>query len=89
MVNVQKIKGKNPKGKKVKKTKNLGDNNIIFLARISLATADVCEECYGCKEVFANAEFLDEEGEYCEGVCKECSRSVLDKVDSVVELRKK
>jgi hypothetical protein len=54
-------------------------------------TADVCEECYesernichGCKEVFANAEFLDEAGEYCEGLCKECYRSTLDKVDPV------
>jgi|LakMenEpi03Aug12_release.lakeMendotaPanAssembly.Ray.scaffolds.fasta_scaffold254338_1 hypothetical protein len=60
-------------------------------------TADVCEECYesernichGCKEVFANAEFLDEEGEYCEGFCKECYRSVLDKLDPLVQLLKK
>ena len=48
-------------------------------------TADVCLECYEsernichcCKEVFPPAEFLDEEGEYCEGFCKECYPSVL------------
>jgi hypothetical protein len=43
-------------------------------------TADVCLDCYesernichGCKEVFASSAFMDDEGEYCGGFCKEC-----------------
>ena len=60
-------------------------------------TADVCLECYEsernichvCKEVKTPSEFLDEYGEYCDGVCKGCSPSVLDILDPVVKLLKK
>jgi hypothetical protein len=49
-------------------------------------TADVCLGCYecernichGCKEVFESCEFVDKEGEYCEGYCKECWPSMKD-----------
>lgn len=60
-------------------------------------TADVCDECYEternmchvCKEVFTTVELLDEEGEYCGGICKECRPCVLDKLAPLVELLKK
>ena len=59
--------------------------------------ADVCLECYESERNISSAtavkrcsrrpaEFLDEEGEYCEGFCKECYPSVLY---PVVELLKK
>ena len=59
-------------------------------------TADVCLGCYesernichGCKEVFALSEFMDEEGEYCEGYCKECWPSVVDILEPVAVLIK-
>jgi hypothetical protein len=56
-------------------------------------SADVCEECYesernmchGCKEVFPPSEFLNND----EGFCEECYRSVLDKLDPLVQMFKK
>ena len=60
-------------------------------------TADVCLECFesernichGCKEVVGPSELLDEDGEYCEGYCKECWPCVVDLLAPVAELIKK